>query len=81
MGPLGLGMYGIANSQVQTPGYAGLLDPMTGEPMEGGGGGGGFSMGFGGQRGGRINGANYLHMIATFTLRGLLLTTTAGRSF
>ena len=49
MGPLG--MYGIANSQVQTPGYAGLLDPMTGEPMEGGGGGGGFSMGFGGQRG------------------------------
>lgn len=49
-GPLGgLGMYGIANSQVQTPGYAGLLDPMTGEPMEGGGGGGGgFSMGFGG---------------------------------
>ena len=47
-GPLGgLGMYGIASSQVQTPGYAGLLDPMTGEPMEGGGGGGGFSMGFG----------------------------------
>ena len=47
-GPLGgLGMYGIANSQVQTPGYAGLLDPMTGEP-EGGSGGGGFSMGFGG---------------------------------
>ena len=50
MGPLG--MYGIANSQVQSPGYAALLDPMTGEPMEGGGGGGGgFSFGFGGQRG------------------------------
>ena len=48
MGPLG--MYGIASSQVQSPGYAGLLDPMTGEPMEGGGGGGGgFSMGFGGR--------------------------------
>ena len=50
MGPLG--MYGIANSQVQTPGYAALLDPMTGEPMKGGG-GGGFSLGFGGQQ--RIN--------------------------
>ena len=49
MGPLG--MYGIASSQVQSPGYAALLDPMTGEPMEGGGGGGGFSLGFGGQRG------------------------------
>ena len=49
-GPLGnnLGNYGIAQSNVLTPGYAGLLDPMTGEPMEGGGGGGGFSMGFGG---------------------------------
>ena len=48
MGPLG--MYGIASSQVQSPGYAGLLDPKTGEPMEGGGGGGGgFSMGFGGR--------------------------------
>ena len=49
-GPLGnnLGKYGIAQSNVLTPGYAGLLDPMTGEPMEGGGGGGGFSMGFGG---------------------------------
>lgn len=52
-GPLGnnLGKYGIAQSNVLTPGYAGLLDPMTGEPMQGGGGGGGFSMGFGGQRG------------------------------
>jgi len=48
MGPLG--GFGIARSYVETPGYAGLLDPMTGEPMEGGG-GGGFSMGFGGQRG------------------------------
>ena len=49
-GPLAnnLGSYGIAQSNVLTPGYAGLLDPMTGEPMEGGGGGGGFSMGFGG---------------------------------
>ena len=47
-----LGMYGIANSQVQTPGYAGLLDPVTGKPMEGGGGGGGFSMGFGGRSSG-----------------------------
>nr|QPI16312.1 MAG: hypothetical protein NIOZUU157_00200 [Virus NIOZ-UU157] len=46
-----LGMYGIANSQVQTPGYAGLLDPVTGKPMEGGG-GGGFSMGFGGRSSG-----------------------------
>ena len=48
-GPLGnnLGSYGIAQSNVLTPGYAGLLDPMTGEPMKGGG-GGGFSMGFGG---------------------------------
>ena len=45
MGPLG--GFGIAQSYVVTPGYAGLLDPMTGEPMEGGG-GGGFSMGFGG---------------------------------
>ena len=54
-GPLGgLGMYGIANSQVRTPGYAGLLDPMTGEPMQGGGGGGGFSMGMGGEYRGRI---------------------------
>jgi hypothetical protein len=49
-----LGMYGIANSQVQTPGYAGLLDPLTGEPMQGGGGGGGFSMGMGGEYRGRI---------------------------
>ena len=48
-GPLGnnLGNYGIAQSNVLTPGYAGLLDPLTGKPMEGGGGGGGFSMGFG----------------------------------
>ena len=51
MGPLG--MYGIANSQVQTPGYAGLLDPITGEPIEGGSGGGGFSIGLNGQQ--RIN--------------------------
>jgi len=51
MGPLG--GFGIANSLVKTPDYAGLLDPVTGEPMEGGGGGGGFSMGFGGQQ--RIN--------------------------
>jgi len=48
MGPLG--GFGIAQSYVVTPGYAGLLDPITGEPMEGGG-GGSFSMGFGGQRG------------------------------
>ena len=49
-----LGMYGIANSQVQTPGYAGLLDPLTGEPTPAGGGGGGFSMGMGGEYRGRI---------------------------
>ena len=55
-GPLGnnLGNYGIAQSNVLTPGYAGLLDPMTGEPMQGGGGGGGFSMGMGGEYRGRI---------------------------
>ena len=56
-GPLGnnLGNYGIAQSNVLTPGYAGLLDPMTGEPAQGGGGGGGgFSMGMGGQYRGRV---------------------------
>jgi len=55
-GPLGnnLGNYGIAQSNVLTPGYAGLLDPMTGEPTQGGGGGGGFSMGMGGGYRGRV---------------------------
>ena len=55
-GPLGnnLGKYGIAQSNVLTPGYAGLLDPMTGEPTQGGGGGGGFSMGMGGGYRGRV---------------------------
>lgn len=45
-----LGGFGIARSFVETPGYAGLLDPITGEPIEGGS-GGGFSMGLNGQRG------------------------------
>ena len=48
MGPLG--MFGIAESQLERIGYNPLeaSNPM-GEPMSGGG-GGGFSMGFGGQR-------------------------------
>ncbi len=46
-----LGMFGIAQSQLERIGYNPLeaSDPM-GEPMSGGGGGGGFGFSFGGQR-------------------------------